>query len=92
VSRVLLAFKDTNKKHRIYAAIKLGLVKRKIDHPRVPVADLRQRARKRGLLTVQNRAQVHRKSTSDLVPFSTRRVLPRFVNPRIGSKPLRFSI
>jgi hypothetical protein len=44
------------------------------------------------LLTVQNRAQVHRKPTGDLVPFSPRRVLPRFVNPRIGSKPLRFSI
>jgi hypothetical protein len=44
------------------------------------------------LLTVQNRAQVHRKSTGDLVPFSPRRVLPRFVNPRIRSKPLRFSI
>jgi hypothetical protein len=49
-------------------------------------------ARKRGLLTVQNRAQVHRKPTGDLVPFSPRRVLPRFVNPRIGSKPPRFSI
>jgi hypothetical protein len=37
-------------------------------------------------------AQVHRKPTSDLVPFSLRKVLPRFVNPRIGRKPLRFSI
>jgi hypothetical protein len=46
--------------------------------------------RKKVLLTVQNRAQVHRKPTSDLVPFSPRRVLPRFVNPRIGSKLLRF--
>jgi hypothetical protein len=36
------------------------------------------------LLTVQNRAQVHRKPTGDLVPFSPRRVLPIFVNPRIG--------
>jgi hypothetical protein len=44
------------------------------------------------VLTVQNRAQVHRKPTGDLVPFSPRRVLLRFVNPRIGSKPLRFSI
>jgi hypothetical protein len=44
------------------------------------------------LLTIQNRAQVHRKSTSDLVPFSPRRVLPRFVNPRIGSKLQGFSI
>jgi hypothetical protein len=49
-------------------------------------------ARKRGLLTVQNSAQVHRKPTGDLVPFSPRRVLPRFVNPRIGSKLLGFSI
>jgi hypothetical protein len=44
------------------------------------------------LLTVQNRAQVHRKPTGDLVPFSPRRVLPRFVNPRIGSKLQGFSI
>jgi hypothetical protein len=28
VSRVLPAFKDTNKKHRVYAIIKLGLVKK----------------------------------------------------------------
>jgi hypothetical protein len=49
-------------------------------------------ARKRGLLTVQNRAQVHRKPMGDLVHFSPRRVLPRFVNPRIGRKPLKFSI
>jgi hypothetical protein len=49
-------------------------------------------ARKSGFLTVQNRAQVHCKPTGDLVPFSPRRVLPRFVHPRIGSKPLRFSI
>jgi hypothetical protein len=48
--------------------------------------------RKRGLLTVQNRAQVHCKPTGDLVPFSLRRVLPRFVNPRIRSKLLGFSI
>jgi hypothetical protein len=44
------------------------------------------------MLTVQTRAQVHREPTGDLVPFSPRRVLPRFVNPRIGSKPPRFSI
>jgi hypothetical protein len=44
------------------------------------------------MLTVQNRAQIHRKPTGDLVPFSPRRVLPRFVNPRIGSELLRFSI
>jgi hypothetical protein len=44
------------------------------------------------MLRVQNRAQVHRKPTGDLVPFSPRRVLSRFVNPGIGSKPLRFSI
>jgi lipoate-protein ligase A len=47
----------------------------------------------RVVLTVQNRAQVHRKPTGDLVPFSPRRVLLKFVNrPRIGSKLLRFSI
>jgi hypothetical protein len=46
----------------------------------------------RAVLTVQNRTQVHRKPTGDLVPFSPRRVLPRFVNPRIGSKLLGFSI
>jgi hypothetical protein len=44
------------------------------------------------VLTVQNRAQVHRNPTGDLVPFSPRTVLPRFVNPRIGSKLLRLSI
>jgi hypothetical protein len=44
------------------------------------------------VLTVQNRAQVHHKTTGDLVPFSPRRVLPRFVNLRIERKPLRFSI
>jgi hypothetical protein len=48
--------------------------------------------RKRGLLTVQNRAQVHHKPTGDLVPFSPRRVLTRFFNPRIVSKLLGFSI
>jgi hypothetical protein len=53
----------------------------------VSLHDLRE-----ALLTVQNRAQVHRKATGDLVPFSPRRVLPRFVNPRIGSKLLGFSI
>jgi hypothetical protein len=47
---------------------------------------------RRRLLTVQNCAQVHRKPTGDLVPISPRRVLPRFVNPRIGSKLLGFSI
>jgi hypothetical protein len=46
----------------------------------------------RSVLTVQNRAQVHRKPTGDLEPFSPRRVLPRFVNPRIRSKLLGFSI
>jgi hypothetical protein len=56
--------------------IKLELVKIKIDHPRVRVADPRQRRQKRGLLMVQNRAQVHRKPTGDLVPFSPRRVDP----------------
>jgi hypothetical protein len=44
------------------------------------------------LLTLQNRTQVHRKPTGDLVTFLPRRVLPKFVNPRIGSKLLGFSI
>jgi hypothetical protein len=42
--------------------------------------------------SLQNRAQVHHKTTGYLVPFSPRRVLPRFVNPSIGSKLLRLSI
>jgi hypothetical protein len=46
----------------------------------------------RRMLTVQNLAQVHYKPTGDFVPFSPRRVLPRFVNPRIGSKLPGFSI
>jgi hypothetical protein len=46
----------------------------------------------RDVLTVQNRTQVHRKFTGDLVPFSPRRVIPRFVIPRIRSKLLGFSI
>jgi hypothetical protein len=32
------------------------------------------------VLTGQNHAQAHSKPTSDLVPFSPRRVLSRFVN------------
>jgi hypothetical protein len=34
-------FKDTNKKASVYAMIKLGLVKRNIDHHRARVADSR---------------------------------------------------
>jgi hypothetical protein len=41
-------FKNTNKKASIYAMIKLGLVKRKIDSPRVQVADPRQWRKKKG--------------------------------------------
>jgi hypothetical protein len=41
-------FKDTNKKESVYAMIELGLVKRKIDHPRVRVADPRQQLQKKG--------------------------------------------
>jgi hypothetical protein len=41
-------FKDTNKKESVYAMIKLGLVKRKIDRPRVRVADPRQLLQKKG--------------------------------------------
>jgi hypothetical protein len=43
-------FKNTNKKASIYAMIKLGLVKRKIDRPSVQVADPRQRCQKKGLV------------------------------------------
>jgi hypothetical protein len=43
-------FKDTNKKASVYAMIKLGLVKRKIDHPRFQVADPRQQRQKKGLV------------------------------------------
>jgi hypothetical protein len=57
-----------------------------MDRPRVRVADPRQRRQKKGLLTVQNCVEVHHKRTGDLVPFSPRRILPGFVNPRIGSK------
>jgi hypothetical protein len=63
--------KDTNKKASVYAMIKLGLFKRKIDFPRVRVADPRQRRQKKGLVD-QNRAQVHHKLTGDLVPFFTK--------------------
>jgi hypothetical protein len=43
-------FKDTNKKASVYAMIKLGLVKRKIDCPRVRVANPWQRRQKKGLV------------------------------------------
>jgi hypothetical protein len=43
----------------VCAIIKLGLVKIKIDLPRVQVAGPRQRRQKRGLLMVQNCAQGH---------------------------------
>jgi hypothetical protein len=93
VSSFSPTFKDTNKKASIYAIIKTRVSQRdrwialgfKLLFPGNGV-------RKRGLLTVQNRAQVHCKPTGDLVPFSPRRVLPRFVNPWIGSKLLGFSI
>jgi hypothetical protein len=50
VSSFQPTFKDTNKKVSIYAMIKLGLVKRKIDHPKVRVADTRQQRQKKGLV------------------------------------------
>jgi hypothetical protein len=93
VSSFSPTFKDTNKKVRIYAIIKIRVSQRDRWIAlgfELPI--LGNGARKRGLLTVQNRAQVHRKPTGDLVPFSPRRVLPRFFNPRIGSKLLGFSI
>jgi hypothetical protein len=43
-------FKDTDKKANVYAMIKLGLLKRKLDHPRVRVADPRQQHHKKGLV------------------------------------------
>jgi hypothetical protein len=93
VSSFSPTFKDTNKKASIYAIIEIRVSQRDIwislgFEFLIPGNG----ARKRGLLTVQNRAQVHRKPTGDLVPFSPRRVLPKFVNPRIERKPLRFSI
>jgi hypothetical protein len=93
VSSFSPTFKDANKKASIYAIIKIRVSQR--DRWIALGLELlipSNGARKRGLLTVQNHAQVHRKPTGDLVPFSPRRVLPRFVNPRIGSKLLRFSI
>jgi hypothetical protein len=50
VSSFTPTFKDTNKIASIYALIKIGLVKRKIDLPRVQVADPRQRRQKKGLV------------------------------------------
>jgi hypothetical protein len=48
VSRVLPAFKDTNKKHKLYAIIKLEFVKRKIEYQGfelpIPGNDARKRA------------------------------------------------
>jgi hypothetical protein len=93
VSSFSPTFKDTNKKESIYALIKIRVSQRDRWIAlgfELPIPG--NGARKRGLLMVQNRAQVHRKPTGDLVPFSPRRVLPRFVNPRIGSKLLGFSI
>jgi hypothetical protein len=43
-------FKGINKKECVYAMIKLGLVKIKIDHLRVRVADPWQRRKKKGLV------------------------------------------
>jgi hypothetical protein len=86
-------FKDTNKKASIYAIIKISVSQRDRWIAlgfELPIPG--NSARKRGLLTVQNHAQVHRKPTGDLVPFSPRRVLPKFVNQRIGSKLLGFPI
>jgi hypothetical protein len=63
---------------------------RRLLRPSSPVAPLPLPVSPARVLTVQNHVEVHRKRMSDLVPFSPRRV-PRFVNPRIRSKPLRFS-
>jgi hypothetical protein len=93
VSSFSPTFKGTNKKARKYAIIKIRVSQRDRWIAlgfELPIPG--NGGRKRGLLTVQNRAQVHRMPTGDLVPFSPRRVFPRFVNPRIGSKLLGFSI
>jgi hypothetical protein len=50
VSSFAPSFKETNKKESVYTMINFGLVKRKIDHPRVRVADPRQRHQKKGLV------------------------------------------
>ena len=93
VSSFSPTFKDTNKKASIYAIIEIRVSQRERWIAlgfELPIPG--NGARKRGLLTVQNRAQVHRKPTGDLVPFSPRRVLPIFINPRIGSKLPGFSV
>jgi hypothetical protein len=93
VSSFSPTFKDANKKASRYVIIKIRVSQRDrwialgFELP-IPGND----TRKRDLLTVQNRAQVHHKPTGDLVPFSPRRVLPSFVNPRIGRKLLGLSI
>jgi hypothetical protein len=93
VSRFSPTFKDTNKKASIYVIIEIRVSqKNRWITLGFELPILGNGARKRSLLTVQNRDQVHRKPTGDLVPFSPRRVLPRFVNPRIGSILLGFSI
>jgi hypothetical protein len=86
-------FKDTNKKESIYAIIEIRVSQKdRWISLGFELLIPGNGARKRGLLTVQNRAQVHRKPTGDLVLFSPTRVLPRFVNPRIGNKLIGFSI
>jgi hypothetical protein len=93
VSSFSPTFKDTNKKAIIYAITKIRVSQKDRWMAlgfELPIPSIG--ARKRGLLMVQNCAQVHCKPTGDLVPFSPRMVLPRFVNPRIGSKLLGFSI
>jgi hypothetical protein len=93
VSSFSPTFKDTNKKASIYAIIEIRVSQRDRWIAlgfEVPIPG--NGARKRGLLTVQNRAQVHHKPTGDLVPFSPMRILHRFLNPRIRSKLLGLSI
>jgi hypothetical protein len=77
VSSFSPTFKDTNKKASIYAIIKIGVSQR--DRWIALGFELLipgNGARKRDLLTVQNRAQVHRKPTGDLVPFFTKEGSP----------------
>jgi hypothetical protein len=76
VSSFSPTFKDTNKKASIYEIIKIRVSQKDRWIAlgfELPIPG--NGARKRGLLTVQNRAQVHLKPTGDLVPFSPRRVV-----------------
>jgi hypothetical protein len=70
VSSFSPTFNDTNKKASIYAIIEMRVSQKNRWITlgfELPIPG--NGTRKRGLLTVQKRAQVHRKPTGDLVPF-----------------------